>query len=253
MAVNKNIGLALGGGAILGAAHIGVLKAIEEYDIEISYVAGTSIGSLVGAFFAFGKNWDEILDLALKLDWLDVTEVGFSKYGLLSNKKVGKLIRNNIGDKNIEDSDLPLSIITTDISNGEKIVISEGNLADAVTASTCIPGIFIPQKIDGRILVDGGIVENVPINTLRKMGSEKIICSDLSLYHTSDNPKNIIDIILNTFHFTLMNAARLQTIHADVILQPDLSAFNLSDMEQINDLYEVGYEEAKEKLKTMKK
>ena len=175
----KKIGLALGGGAVLGAAHIGVLKAIEEFNIPISYIAGTSIGAIISAFYAFGKNWEEMAILLKGLNWLDISRISLSQFGLLSNKKLGKLITDNLGDVTFDEACIPLAMIATDITSGEKVVLKSGNVAAAVMASSCIPGIFIPVEIDNRLLVDGELVENVPVTPLKEMGANFIISVDL--------------------------------------------------------------------------
>ena len=144
---NKKIGLALGGGAVLGAAHIGVLKALKEHDISISYVSGTSIGAFVSAFLAFEKTWEEIEEIAKDLNWLDISGMSLSQFGLLSNKKLGKLIEEYIGDVNFEEAKIPVAMIATDITSGDKVVLDKGNIAQAVMASTCISGIFVPVEI----------------------------------------------------------------------------------------------------------
>jgi NTE family protein len=245
----KKIGLALGGGAVLGAAHIGALRAIDDFDIRINYITGTSIGAFVAAFFAFGMKWKEIKEIALKLKWIDITGISLSRYGLLSNEKLGELIIENIGHKNIQDSDIPLAMVATDVASGEKIVLDKGSLADAVMASTCIPGIFKPVEINGQMLVDGGIVENVPINTIREMGAEYVIGVDLNAKHTYDKPNNILDVIINSFHFIMQQSDKLQTEDADLLIKPDLSAFNRSDMNQVDELMKKGYEDSKKVLK----
>jgi len=242
----KKIGLALGGGVVLGAAHIGVLKAVEEFDIKISYLAGTSIGALIAALYAFGKSWEDIKAIALELDWFELSSLSISKYGLLSNKKIGKLITDNIGDVKFQDAKIPLAIITTDIASGKKVVITEGSVAEGVMASTCVPGVFQPVEVNDKLLVDGAIVENVPTNTLHEMGAEIVVGVDLNTKHNIKRPENIIDVLLNTFDYTLMNASKLQTEDADILITPDLSSFNLIDLEQIPDLIDKGYEDAKE-------
>ncbi|MDZ7797262.1 MAG: patatin-like phospholipase family protein [Candidatus Marinimicrobia bacterium] len=123
---NKKIGLALGGGAVLGAAHIGVLKAIEELDIPIHCIAGTSIGAFVAAFYANGKGWEEIRDIAMDLKWLDLSGLSLSKLGLLSNEKMGKFVEKHLGRSTIEDANIPLAMIATNIASGEKIVLQKG-------------------------------------------------------------------------------------------------------------------------------
>ncbi len=240
----KNVGLALGGGAVLGAAHIGALKAIEEKNITVSHLTGTSIGALVGAFYAFGKRLDEIENISLELDWSDIAGLTLSRYGLLSNEKLGDLIVSNIGDKNIEEADIPLAFVATDVSSGEKVVLNKGSLAQAVMASTCLPGIFKPVEIEGKLLVDGGVVENVPIETLQNLGAEFMIGIDLNAKHQYGRPDNIIEVLLNSFHFMMKNATSLQTRNADLLISPDLSSFNRSDTDQVEGLMKKGYEDA---------
>jgi len=245
----KKLGLALGGGAVLGAAHIGVLRAIEEFDIPISYLSGTSIGAFVGSFSAFGNSWKEIKEIASGLQWLDITEISLSRFGLISNERLGELIRKHIGEKQIEDADIPLALVATDITTGEKVVLKKGSLADAVMASTAIPGIFQPVEIDGRLLVDGGVLENVPIHTVKTLGARRVIGVDLNASHTYDKPDNILDVILNSFHYMMQAADRIQTEEADVLITPDLSSFNRSDMGQMDELMEKGYQAANKTFK----
>jgi NTE family protein len=247
----KKIGLGLGGGAVLGAAHIGVLKALEENEISISYVAGTSIGAFVSAFYAFKKDLNEIEKIALDLDWFDLSGISLSQSGLLSNKKLGELISEHIGDVHFDQADIPLAMIATDIASGKKVVLQEGKVAKAAMASTCIPGIFIPVEIDDTLLVDGGIVENVPITPLQEMGAEFIIAVDLNARRSHKKPENIIEVLMNAFDFTMMTATKLQSQEADLIIKPDLSGFNMIDTEQTPDLIERGYDEAIKMLKKL--
>jgi NTE family protein len=249
---NKKIGLALGGGAVFGAAHIGVLKALEEFEISVSYIAGTSIGAFVSAFYAFNKNWEEIEKIAEDLKWLDISGISLSKFGLLNNERLGKLIREHIGNKKLEQSEIPVAMVSTDISTGEKIVLREGNVAEAVMASTCIPGIFVPVEINDNLLVDGGIVENVPITPLKEMGANFIIGVDLMAEYKHKRPENIIEILLNAFDFTIISTTKSQTEEADLLIKPDLTAFNMVDTTQVADLIEEGYLGAKKVLKKLK-
>jgi NTE family protein len=240
----KNIGLALGGGAVLGAAHIGVLKAIEEKGIDIKFITGTSIGAFVAALYAFGKNWNEISDITSELSWMDITSISLSRYSLLSNDKFGALLKKHIGDKNIEESKIPLAIIATNAASGDKVILEKGSVAKAVMASTCIPGLFNPVLIDDTMLIDGGIVENVPINTLRKIGADFVIGVDLNANHNYQKPGNILDVLMNSFHFIMQQSARLQTQDADFLIKPDLSSFDRTDTKQVEGLIEKGYQDA---------
>ncbi len=247
--MKKKIGLALGGGAVLGAAHVGVLRALDEMNIHISYIAGTSIGAFVAAFFAFHKDWKAIQDIASELKWMDISGLSLSRYALLSNEKMGKLITNHLGEKKIEQAEIPLAMVATDISSGDKVVLKKGWVAEATMASTCIPGIFNPVEIENRLLVDGGIVENVPILTVKEMGANYVIGVDLNAKHSYEKPDTILDVLLNSFHFMMMTSAGLQTEDADLLITPDLSSFNRSDTGQIDDLMEQGYQDAKKALR----
>jgi len=241
---DKKIGLALGGGAVLGAAHIGVLQALDELGIFPDLVAGTSIGALISAFLAFGKSWMEIQEIVKDLNWLDVSGISLSQFGLLSNRKLGRIIRENLGDVNFEGSSIPLAMVATDITSGEKVVLETGNVAKAVMASTCIPGIFVPVDMDEHLLVDGGIMENVPITVLKDMGADLIIGVDLNARHRLSKPRNIIEVLLRSFDLTMKTATKLHTEQADIMIEPDLSSFNMVDIDQVDDLIREGYQEA---------
>lgn len=243
------IGLALGGGAVLGAAHIGVLRALDEMGTRVKYVTGTSIGAFVGALYAGGLSWKEIETIALDLKWLDISRVRPSRFGLLSNEKLGSVIEKQLGELRFEDTEIPLAMVATDITTGEKVVLNKGGMATAVMASTCIPGLFAPVEINGRLLVDGGVVENVPLSPLPDMGAKFVIGVDLNARSERRRPQNIVEVLLNTFDFLLMNATRLQTRKADLLIEPDLSAFSMVDTDQVAELIEVGYNESLAALK----
>ena len=246
---HQKIGLALGGGSVLGAAHIGVLKALDELGISIDYIAGTSIGAFVSGLYAFGLSWEEIEKIANNLNWVDISGLSFSNMGLLQNKDMGKLIIDHIGDVNLEDANIPLAMIATDIVTMEKVILTKGNLAKATMASTCIPGVFTPVEINDRLLVDGGIVENVPISPLINMGAKLIIAVNLNTEHKNEKPENIVDILLRTFFITSATATKYQTQDVDILIAPDLSEFNVIDIEQSPELIEKGYTEALRVLK----
>lgn len=247
----KKTGLALGGGAVLGAAHIGVLKAMDELNLKVHFIAGTSIGALVASLYAFGKTWEEIADIAADLAWLEVSGLSLSKMGLLSNKKLADWVRKVLGPVRIEDARIPLALVATDIRNGDEVVLKSGPVDVAVQASTCIPGVYIPVKMGERLLVDGGVAENVPILPLKEMGARPVIAVDLLSRHPKRTPTNIVDILINSFNFTLMRATRYETREADILLEPDLSGYNLTDMDQIPDLIRTGYGQAKPALKKL--
>lgn len=248
---SKRVGLALGGGAVLGAAHIGVLKALKEKNIRVDLVSGTSVGSFIGAFYAFGMPWDQIDRITRELKWLDVSSISISRYGLLSNSGLGELIMEHLGDVSLEQAKVPLAVVATDISSGEEVVLTKGSVAQAVMASSCIPGVFVPVEIDGRLLVDGGVVENVPIDPLKRMGAEYVIGVDLNSGRMAEKPENIVDVLLRSFHFLRRSATRRQTGEADLLILPDLTGFNMYDLDQAGELFEAGYKEAARMLEDL--
>ncbi|MFA6618955.1 MAG: patatin-like phospholipase family protein [Candidatus Neomarinimicrobiota bacterium] len=246
---DQKIGLALGGGSVLGAAHIGVLRALEELDIEIDLIAGTSIGALIAGLYANGVSWQEIETMTEDLRWFDLSAPTLSRLGLLSNRRMGDLIREKIGNVNLEDSKIPVAMIAADIESLKKVILTKGEVAKASMASTCVPGIFSPVEIDNRLLVDGGVVESVPVSPLLDMGAEIIIAVNLNSENKSEKPKSLIQVLLRTFSLSSNVATKFQLSDVDILIAPDLSEFNVVDIDQSPDLIQKGYEEAIKVLK----
>ena len=178
----KKIGLALGSGSARGWAHIGVIRALNDAGIQLDYVAGTSIGALVGAVYASG-NIDSLEEVVLKLDWKQIAyflDVVFPKSGLIDGNKVADFIRTHVEEINIEELSLPFSAISTNLATGSEVVIQKGDIIEAVRASISVPGIFTPVRKNGTILVDGGLVNPVPVSVVREMGADFVIAIDLN-------------------------------------------------------------------------
>lgn len=185
------VGLALGSGAARGWAHLGVIQALVEAGIRIDYIAGTSIGSLVGAFFAAGK-LEMLQELILELDWKKFTaliDVVFPKSGIIEGKKIENIMREHVPKTRIEDFTLPFSAVCTDLFTGREIIIQQGDVIEAVRASISIPGIFTPVSKDNTFLVDGGLVNPVPVSVVRNMGAGFVIAVDVN--HDVVQPKNV--------------------------------------------------------------
>ena len=180
--VQKRIGLALGSGSARGWAHIGVIRALKEAGIQLDYVAGTSIGALVGAVYASG-DIDSLEEVVLKFDWKRIAhffDVVFPKSGLIDGNKVADFVRAHVKEINIEDLPLPFSAVSTNLTTGREVILSKGDIIEAVRASISVPGIFTPVRKNGTILVDGGLVNPVPVSVVRKMGAEFVIAVDLN-------------------------------------------------------------------------
>jgi NTE family protein len=244
----EGVGLALGGGAVLGAAHVGVLKALREYEINIKRISGTSIGAFIATLYAFGKTPYEIEEIVTELDWLDVTSFTLSRYGILTNADLGKQLSSLLGEVDFNQAQIPLFLMSTDLSTGKKVVLKEGSVADAVMASSCLPGIFVPVEINDRLLVDGGLVENVPVSPLREAGEKFIIGIDLSTGRQYQRPQDIIDVFANAIDIAIDNVTRLQTSDADLIIAPGLSSYSRRDTSRIPELIKEGEKAAQQLL-----
>lgn len=240
----QKIGLALGGGAVLGAAHIGVLKAFEENDIRLAALTGTSIGAFIAALYAFGKSADEISEFVHELDWLDVTSLSLSKFGLLSNEKMGERLTEILGEVRFDQAKIPFALVATDLSSGKKELLKQGEVARAVTASACVPGIFAPVDLDGCMLVDGGLLENVPISPLADLGAELTIGVDLSANRRFQPPEDLIDVLTSSIDIALDNATRIQTSDADFVIKPELAAYSRTDTSKTDTLIAEGHKAA---------
>jgi len=176
------IGLALGSGSARGWAHIGVIKALTEAGIHVDYVAGTSVGAVVGAVYASGRI-DSFKDVVLQLDWKKIAsflDVVFPKSGLIDGNRIAEFIRSHVGEKNIEDLSLPFCAVSTDLATGNEVVFQDGDIIEAVRASISVPGVFTPVRKSGAILVDGGLVNPVPVSVVREMGADLVIAVDLN-------------------------------------------------------------------------
>ncbi|MBX9809388.1 patatin-like phospholipase family protein [Candidatus Gracilibacteria bacterium] len=163
--MNNNFCLALGGGALRGLAHIGVIKRLEELGVKPTEISGTSMGAIIGALYASGMTSEEMIKIAEDTKFIKLLDFDL-KNGLLKGNKIMKYFQKYIGEKTFEELEIPLSIVVTNIDTGEKIVFRKGRIIDAIRASIGIPGIFIPFKHNGMHLVDGGIMENLPIKIL---------------------------------------------------------------------------------------
>jgi NTE family protein len=176
------VGLALGSGSARGWAHIGVIRALTEAGIHVDYIAGTSIGSLVGAVYASG-GIGTLEDVVLQFDWKQIAyflDVVLPKSGLIDGKRVSAFIRSHVKGINIEELPIPFCAVATDLGTGNEVILKQGDIIEAVRASISVPGIFTPVKKNGTILVDGGLVNPVPVSVARQMGADFVIAVDLN-------------------------------------------------------------------------
>jgi len=249
------IGLALGGGTALGFAHIGVLKAFEDGGVPSDFISGTSAGAIIGALYAFGVSFKDIEDEANSLNWKKAAKIHPSKLGIASNDAVKKILEKHIGKKaDITDARIPLAIVATDIESGAKIVFKSGNVVEAVLASSCLPGLFAPVQIQGMLLVDGGIVENVPVSPLKGMDADIIVGVNLLRYRKYARPENIMDVLSNSFDMINHKiSAQPRPDGAHILIEPDLSGYYMGDINKWRELADEGYRETIKHIDTIKK
>jgi NTE family protein len=231
------VGLALGGGAARGFAHIGVIKALEARNVRVDLLAGTSAGSVIAALSASGMSGIAINKLALSMDEASISDwaMPFRTRGILQGVALQNYLNKTLDNRPIEKLAKPLGIVATDLRSGQPILFQRGNTGIAVRASCSVPSIFEPVKIGGHEYVDGGLVSPVPASFARKMGADFVIAVDISQRPESGLTASSFDVLMQTF--TIMG----QTIkayeldkYADVVIRPNLAAMSGSDFSQRN-------------------
>ena len=223
------IGLALGGGAARGFAHIGVLQVLEENGIKPDLVVGTSAGSVVAALYAAGKTPTELGSMAMTLDESSITDWVFPGRSFLKGEALAKFIRTQTAGKQIEAMRLPLGIVAADLKSGQAILFRRGDPGTAVRASSAVPAVFEPVKMEGREYIDGGAVSPVPVRFARQMGAELIIAVDISAIPEGQPTKGAVDILLQTFNIMGHSISQYELQDADVVMRPRLSGIGGGD------------------------
>lgn len=246
------IGLALGAGAARGLAHIGILEVLERNNISIDIITGTSIGSLIGGIYAAGVPLKYIKGFAYELDWDHLTDLTFPRQGLIKGQKLLSFLEIITGSKNIEELNIPYAAIACDIEQGKHIVIKEGSLAGAIRASTAIPGIYAPFAHQGRLLVDGGVLDKVPVSTAYQMGAELVIAVDVGTKVVKRKTENVFDILFNTFDIMQKELDKYRELKADVIIRPELDDCGSFELNQAAYCIKKGGKAAQEALPVIK-
>lgn len=223
------IGLALGGGAARGFAHIGVIQVLEENGIKPALVVGTSAGSLVAALYASGKGGVALAQLADGMDESTITDWAYPGRGLIRGAALAKFVRDHTGGKAIERLPLPLGIVATDLDSGQAILFQVGDVGTAVRASSAVPAVFQPVKIGNREYVDGGLVSPVPVRFARQMGAELIIAVDISQAPEGAATGDAMRMLLQTFSIMGRSINNFELRDADVVLRPKLDGVSGAD------------------------
>ncbi|MDR7335953.1 patatin-like phospholipase family protein [Roseateles asaccharophilus] len=223
------LGLALGGGAARGFAHIGVIQVLEENGIKVDLVAGTSAGSLVASLYASGKGGKEMQALAEGMDEGAITDWSFPLRGLIRGEALARFIRDKTGGRGIEQMVLPLGIVATDLSDGSAILFRSGDTGTAVRASSAVPAVFQPVKIGMREYVDGGLVSPVPVRFAREMGAQLIVAVDITSPPEKDPPGDAFRMLMQTFSIMGRSINSFELRDADVLIRPRLDGVGSAD------------------------
>lgn len=227
------IGLALGGGAARGFAHIGVIKALEAQGIVPDVVVGTSAGSLVGALYAAGNNGFALHKLALEMDEAAISDWSvpiFAKAtGVLKGEALQNYVNKAVNNASLEKLKIPFGAVATDLKNGEPILFQRGNTGAAVRASSAVPGVFQPVRIGERSYVDGGLVSPVPVRFAREMGADFVIAVNISSQPDAQPSTSTLEVLLQTFAIMGQSINAFELKEADVVIQPRLGTMKGSD------------------------
>jgi NTE family protein len=236
------IGLALGGGFARGIAHVGVLKVLEEENIPIGFIAGTSVGALIGAAYCSGLSPSELEEFATKVRFKHFAQWTLSRYGFASNQRMIGFLNRLLKVKTFEELRIPLAVTATDFSTGEGVIFHSGPLVDPVRASCAYPGMFLPVKIRGRLLVDGMLSHSVPCVPLRQMGADRVLAVHLKGKWTNGDggPRHLFDVIGQCFAIAQeMNSSLWQTA-ADLTIEPDVNGYKYDAFENSAELVRAG-------------
>ena len=223
------IGLALGGGAARGFAHIGVIQVLEEAGIKPDLVVGTSAGSLVAALYATGRPGAELARVALAMDESAITDWSFPGRGLIRGEALARYVREQTGGKTIEQLAMPLGIVATDLDSGLPMLFQRGDVGMAVRASSAVPAVFQPVKIGSREYVDGGLVSPVPVRFARQMGAELVIAVDISSPPDGNATGDPFKMLLQTFAIMGKSINQFELKDADIVVRPLLAGVSSAD------------------------
>ena len=235
------LGVALGGGFARGIAHVGALKVLEEEGIPIDYVAGTSVGAIIGAAYCSGMTASELADLARTLRLADFARLTLSRYGFYNNDRMVRFFARVLKRHTFEEMRIPLAIAATEFRTGEPVVFTKGPIVDPIRASCAYPGMFLPVEIDGRSYIDGMLAYAVPSTPLRQMGAERVIAIYLSAHWNNIKPpRHVFEVIGQCFSIAQARLADSWKKDADLVIEPDVNGFAYDCFERTPELIAAG-------------
>ncbi len=237
------IGLALGGGFARGIAHIGALKVLEEENIPIDFVAGTSVGSIIGAAYCSGVSAKELSEIALMVRFKHFARWTFSRYGFCNNDRIESVLKKLVVVRTFEELKIPLAVAATNFNTGKPAVFTKGPIISAVRASCAYPGMFLPVEVDGETYVDGMLAWLVPTTPLKQMGAEKVIGMYLNANWAKERaPRHLFDVIGQCFSIAQERMSDSWKRDADLIIEPNIDGFAYDCFDRAKELMQVGEE-----------
>ncbi|SRR5690606_4709098 len=246
------VGLALGSGGARGFAHLGVIKVLQENSIPIDMIAGSSMGALVGCFYAFGHDLDQLIKLSTAFKRTYYLDFTVPKMGLIAGNRVKHLIDLFMHGKNLEDLKIPVCVIAANLQTGEKVEFKKGSIAQAVRASIAIPGVFTPEEINGSLFIDGGVVDRVPVSTVKKMGADIIIGCDVARLNTKAEITTIYDVIMQSLDILQIEIVENRREESDIMIRPPVEQFSARAFTNINEIIKYGEIETRKMLPAIK-
>lgn len=247
------VGLALGAGSARGLANIGVVQVLEEHQIPIDVITGTSAGAVVAGLYASGTSMDMIGRMTNELDWNDLVNFTITRRGLVSSEPIYQMLRILTKGQAFEDLAIPAAVVAADITTGEEVVISSGGVAEGVRASLSIPGVFVPVELNGRLLVDGALVNRVPASVCRDLGADLVIAVDVGWPPLRKNVRNLPDVIMSTIDILNRQSAKFRPIEADILLEPELGNVGSTQLNRAEEIIEAGRRAASAHVEQIKR
>jgi NTE family protein len=245
---NKKIGIVLSGGGARGFAHLGVLKALDEKGIRPDIISGVSAGSIVGSFIAAGKNAEEVMEIMNESDIFDYARVTIPRHGLMSLKNLKKNLQKHLGIRKFSDLKIPLFVAASNLYTGGIKYFHKGDLIRIVQASSSIPVLFSPLKIDGDLYVDGGLLDNLPVEPLRDK-CDTIIAINLMPVEEINNLDNLIEVALRTFQLSINRDYKKVENEVDVFIEPEgLEKYQILNTKYAEEIFELGYNYCKKNI-----
>ncbi|MBU8877701.1 patatin-like phospholipase family protein [Bacillus sp. FJAT-29790] len=246
------IGLALGSGGARGFAHLGAIKVLKEEGIPIDLIAGSSMGAMVGCFYGAGLDIDRLYKLSKAFKRKYYLDFTVPKMGFIAGKRVKELIRIFTHGKRLEQLEIPVRVVATDLMTGEKVIFDKGSIADAVRASISIPGIFVPEKLNGRLLVDGGVVDRIPVSVVKEMGADIVIAIDVSHVKICTEITSIYDVIMQSLDIMQIELVANREIASNFMIRPMVEMYNSRAYTNIEEIISIGEEETRKHIDSIK-